>query len=308
MTNAIETALKRAFKDMDPHTGMFPEDWTCLRCGKVLNADGGHPAELYAGTFTGLCYPCTSAGPFVVSIAELDGAQKVSWPPHCPAWRRDRETFYGYPDCETCKGFGVAGARRGYQAPRLRCEACSNRYWHHPRRAWASARDSLIHKAAEARYQRLMDQAALAALGTKRASRKRISEAIAALPVDEVAAIRTAVLAKFDPLRKRHSAITERIYAASPPPPPTPKQHQLVWTPQVSKDGYRYAGEPEILHEGTLEECRERWTAFMVQKGMFETDPDRYPAIGLLRTEGALNSVFLIPSGSLTLLSPDRKD
>lgn len=33
----------------------------CNRCGKPLNKDGGHPAELYAGTYTGLCYGCQNS-------------------------------------------------------------------------------------------------------------------------------------------------------------------------------------------------------------------------------------------------------
>ena len=37
--------------------GMYPQH-ECSGCGKLLNADGGHPAELYAGTYTGLCYEC----------------------------------------------------------------------------------------------------------------------------------------------------------------------------------------------------------------------------------------------------------
>lgn len=108
----IEDTLKRAYKDMDEKTGMFPADWRCSNCGKQLNADGNHPAELYAGTFNGLCYACTSGPAFVVKGSELpDGARLVSHPPACPSWRRDRTTHWAYPDCVECKGLG---AKRRY--------------------------------------------------------------------------------------------------------------------------------------------------------------------------------------------------
>lgn len=104
----IGAALERAYAPMDKSTGMYPADWTCKACGKVLNADGGHPAELYAGTYTGLCYGCERAGTYVVPDSELpDGARRVSWPPACPSWRRDRTEHWAYPDCEDCKGKGA---------------------------------------------------------------------------------------------------------------------------------------------------------------------------------------------------------
>jgi hypothetical protein len=105
---SIKQTLDRAYKDMDPSTGMFPADWACKVCGKTLNADGNHPAELYAGTFTGLCYTCERGGPYVVPGSELpDGGRRVSHPPACPSWRRDRTDHWGYPDCENCKGQGA---------------------------------------------------------------------------------------------------------------------------------------------------------------------------------------------------------
>lgn len=305
MTNVVNDLLKRAYKDMDPSTGEFPADWCCIRCGVTLNADGGHPAEIYAGTYNGLCYPCTSAGPFVVSVAVLDGAQEVSWPPHCPSWRRDRETFYGYTDCDHCKG---AGAVRGYgyHTPVWnRCDACSHRYHDHPDRKRVWDRDTLLRKVADARFRRMIDAAALASLGVKRASRKRIDAAALELPEDVVTAIRTPILEKWAMLKVRNDIARKAIYASTPPPPPAPKQHQLIWTPSRSEDG---RGKPEVITEGTLDECRTAWTAFMTDKRMFETDPDRYPAIGKLRTDGALNTLHLIGSGSIMLLGPDRKD
>lgn len=87
-------------------TGMLPDGIPCKACGKPLNADGGHPAELYAGTYNGLCYACTKAGPYAVDVFP-DGTVQLSYPPHCPSWRRDREKFYAHPDCEDCAGAGM---------------------------------------------------------------------------------------------------------------------------------------------------------------------------------------------------------
>jgi hypothetical protein len=125
----IADLLERAYRDMDKSTGMFPSDWTCKGCGKVLNADGGHPAELYAGTFNGLCYACTGRSGFVVETFE-DGCQLWSYPPHCPSWRRDRETAYGYADCPDCKGSGRVAPSRGQFGPIPKhCSDCLARHY-----------------------------------------------------------------------------------------------------------------------------------------------------------------------------------
>lgn len=124
----IAATLKTAYAEMDPSTGMFPADWTCKVCGKVLNADGGHPAELYAGTYSGLCYACERGPAYVVPDSELpDGGRLVSHPPACPSWRRDRTTHWGYPDCEECKGQG-ARKRYGHNGDYTEyCRACMAR-------------------------------------------------------------------------------------------------------------------------------------------------------------------------------------
>lgn len=223
MTNIIEDTLRKAFKDMDPVTGHFPS-WPCQGCGKELDGEyGPNPAETYAGTFNGLCYTCTGKSPFVVSIAELDNARLVSWPPHLPSWRRDRETFYGYEDCQHCEGLG---AKRAYR-PRSsvsgggplweRCSSCGPRYWDHPRRRWLQAREDLLARATQARFTHLLDQAALAELGVKRASRKRLNEAAQALPEDHVSAIRALVIARYVAIKVRLNVLRDDIYATRSP-------------------------------------------------------------------------------------------
>jgi hypothetical protein len=124
---AESSVISRLFPEMDPSTGMFPEGWICLSCGKRLNADGNHPAELYAGTFNGLCYACTSAPGFVARVLP-DGCQLWSYPPHCPSWRRDRERAYGYPDCGTCKGSGRI-SHGSWTSPPRHCDDCFDRHF-----------------------------------------------------------------------------------------------------------------------------------------------------------------------------------
>lgn len=124
--------------------GMLPEGAKCKKCGKLLNADGGHPAELFLGTYTGLCYSCERSGPYTVGVFKLDGAVKISYPPHSPAWSREREEYTGYPDCPDCQGSG----RRYVSRPLYRggsyysyggsyysyCRRCHETFWDHPRR------------------------------------------------------------------------------------------------------------------------------------------------------------------------------
>lgn len=156
MTNPVETALAAITKDMDPSTGMYPVGWACSRCGKTLNADGCHPAELYAGTFTGLCYGCERSGSYVVPGSELpDGARLVSHPPSCPSWRRDRTEHWAYPDCPDCGG---QGARVRYSSMSHGnyteyCRACAARVTA-PRRANEVALLRAVADALEAEHLR----------------------------------------------------------------------------------------------------------------------------------------------------------
>jgi hypothetical protein len=102
--SAVTEALKEVYSQMDS-SGHFPVH-PCHGCGTPLCGwDGPRPAETYAGTYTGLCYSCERAGPHVVE--ELpDGTQRISYPPHCPSWRRAREEFWARPGCEECDGTG----------------------------------------------------------------------------------------------------------------------------------------------------------------------------------------------------------
>lgn len=165
--------------------GFYPQH-PCKACGKPLQGDGdGHPAESYAGTYTGLCDVCTRAGGYVEHTYR-DGAQRWSYPPHCPAWRRDRETFHAYPDCQTCQGSGrlyvsrscaVGGSYYSY------CPQCFERFYGEPLRAEHSRRSDQIARDAQDAYSR--DVKALA---------KRTHRKVTDIPAAELADLARAHL------------------------------------------------------------------------------------------------------------------
>lgn len=152
---APDHALGGIYAIMDRH-GMLPDDWWCTRCAKPLNADGNHPAELYAGTFNGLCYGCTSEAPYVAAVAQLDGCQRVSWPPKEPSHRRDRTVHYGYPDCASCQGLGATGSPYSAKS----CDACLERYSKHPLRVSWRRWSEMIMRSCQAAFERAWDRAA----------------------------------------------------------------------------------------------------------------------------------------------------
>lgn len=115
--------------------GMLPSH-KCRQCGKVLNVDGGHPAELHLGTYTGLCYSCENGGPICIA-QHASGAETWEFAPHCPAWRRSRERFIGFPGCPDCGGRGrimVAQSDvQGGSFPR-NCVCAQRHYQYTPRK------------------------------------------------------------------------------------------------------------------------------------------------------------------------------
>jgi hypothetical protein len=211
---AVQGLLDRAYADMDKD-GMFPSNWCCVRCGKQLNADGHHPAELYAGTYNGMCYRCTLGPKFLEGTRGLDGGNVWNHPPHCPSWRRDREKHVFFWDCEDCHGEG----RRTSWNNAARCDTCSKRTYMtgtiHDHDAFRRrARD-----AAQARFERRM----VAHLKLpKRISKKRRIEALNALKEAEPGtwkAIADRTLAEWKPVdeaitRRAERMGTYRVYSA----------------------------------------------------------------------------------------------
>jgi len=126
---AVE-AWKKAAESMDEN-GMLPPH-NCHRCGKPLNADGNRPAELYLGTYTGLCTACMNASPYEVKRL-ISGAKLMSHPPHLPSWRRSREEFIWFEDCpDKCIKGVVPGTWGGWSNYPKQCPTCLARHENHP--------------------------------------------------------------------------------------------------------------------------------------------------------------------------------
>ncbi|MGN6633849.1 MAG: hypothetical protein ACTHJ6_00115 [Oryzihumus sp.] len=195
-------AWQQGLKDlqMGPD-GLFQVELRCLRCSKVLNADGGHPAEVHAGCYNGLCYACTAAGPYVEKVYLLDGARAVNYPPHCPSWRRDREHFTGYLDCPECKGSGVAGwlpTAGGSSSYRHYCTACHSRFYDPPLRRRSCDWSRLLMERAQAAFERRLKQH----LGLRpRCSRKAYQAALATLSKEDQKPIAAEIIARCQSLR-----------------------------------------------------------------------------------------------------------
>ncbi len=142
--------------------GMLPPH-PCKVCGEMLNADGGHPAELYLGGYTGMCYKCQNAARYVAKEYP-DSAVMWSYPPSCPSWRRDRETFTAYSDCLNCRGDGQHPAYSNGGSYRSYCKTCSDRFYVAPTRQYYYNRCKAITEAAKAVYE----QTVIKAFGKKK--------------------------------------------------------------------------------------------------------------------------------------------
>lgn len=210
MFDAISEAMGRT-------AGMFPSAWTCRGCARPLDADGMHPAELYAGTCTGLCYECEGKPLFVKETYVLDGAMRVSYPPSCPSWRRDREEFLAYADCATCGGGGIGSSDWMHGATyRHYCAACHNRFYAHPLRARAIRHRQRLYEAAERVWQSELARIARSML-PKRAPKRAVSALardIAKSP--RMAAIKRDLLARHKQACARLEPLSRRAYETVP--------------------------------------------------------------------------------------------
>lgn len=139
-----------SFTPMDENGFLPPQP--CRRCGRQLEGEGsGRPAELYAGTFTGLCNGCTNAPDYSMSDPGDPKANIVSCSPALPSWRRDRETFVAFADCPYCLGHGYAWRSGSTHRWRQQCDVCADRRWNRYARArehWYRKRFEEIRKAA----------------------------------------------------------------------------------------------------------------------------------------------------------------
>ncbi len=137
--------------------GMLPPH-PCKVCGQILNADGGHPAELYLGGYTGMCYKCQNATSYVAKRYP-DKAMLWSYPPQCPSWRRDREERTAYADCPDCHGVGQVVSRSGGNQTYVYCKTCTDRFYFAPTRQYYYNRCKAITSAAKAVYERALIKA-----------------------------------------------------------------------------------------------------------------------------------------------------
>lgn len=140
--------------------GFLPQQ-NCQGCGKPLNRDK-NPAELYAGTFTGLCYECERKAAYV-TYEFSDGAKYWSHAPHCPSWRRDRETFIAYDDCPECKekhGRIMVSRNFSQGGPYpIQCQTCLSRYTSHPERQASTAAIDKARQVLDSSLKRILYQA-----------------------------------------------------------------------------------------------------------------------------------------------------
>lgn len=210
-----EHKLGGIYAIMDRH-GMLPDGpdgFGCVRCAKPLNMDGNHLAELYAGTFNGLCYGCTSAPPYVARIAVLDGAREVSWPPNCPSYRRDRQKHLAYEGCGNCAGMGLTlvngHTSRSMNNAGHYCEPCMTRYTAHPVRKAADKWLTQCMRSCDAVFQLAVDQAAGVPRKCTKKRRAELREAFAGPDRDhktpEFAALAAIYLAGYHRIRGRIS-------------------------------------------------------------------------------------------------------
>jgi hypothetical protein len=196
-------------------TGHFTVPLNCQNCGCRLGER--NPAEVHAGCYNGLCYRCTSSGPYIEAIAVLDGARRVSWPPHCPSWRRDRETHIAYADCTNCGGWGATGYHSMDHAARY-CEPCLDRYSNHPLRVMNDSYRRRLREVGQEVFDRKRCQAAGV---PKRCSYKRRTEMLAALPEETTQALRVDIMKRYRGLEARAQARQIRlgVNAWRPPRP-----------------------------------------------------------------------------------------
>ena len=135
--------------------GFLPEH-CCKWCGSKLRGhDSGYPAELYAGTYTGLCYSCTSSKPFMEK-EWADGCQLWNFPPHQPSWRRDRETYFYHASCKQGCDHGRVYASRGQGGFYYRyCEYCLDKYCSNKFRIAAAQATLNVYEIGNKVYDRL---------------------------------------------------------------------------------------------------------------------------------------------------------
>ena len=92
----------------------------------------GEPSN-YLGIYTGSCFQCQNRGCYVEKEL-VDGCLVLNFPPACPSYRREREIFYAYSNCEECGGQGHKMKYSSGANYREYCKTCSDKYYAFPLR------------------------------------------------------------------------------------------------------------------------------------------------------------------------------
>ena len=114
--------------------GFFPPH-PCKNCGKMLDYEKTGEPSNYAGSsqYTGECYSCNQRPSFILKTL-VDGCNEISFPAHNPSYRRQREEFHAYPNCDDCGGQGHKIAYSSGWSYREYCKTCFDRYYAFPLR------------------------------------------------------------------------------------------------------------------------------------------------------------------------------
>lgn len=117
----------------------IPGGLDCAICGNALGSidnPRSNPAESYAGTYTGLCYGCERSAVWGCYRCE-DGLVYYSHPPSSPSWRRDRQFYFAYGDCDDCRKGAVRVSRSDAMGGsyNTQCTKCRDLAYAHPVRA-----------------------------------------------------------------------------------------------------------------------------------------------------------------------------
>ena len=129
--------------------GFYPPH-NCRNCGLPLSGENGpRPAELYAGTYTGLCYKCQSIAKAVVHTSHLDGAMHISYRAQNYSGLGSRVCYVAYADCPVCNGNGRIKGEYNRNAccySYRHCMTCHHRYYEEPHRKVYSEASSKLSR------------------------------------------------------------------------------------------------------------------------------------------------------------------
>lgn len=192
--------------------GMYPQH-NCKQCNNPLNPNDHRPAELYAGTYTGLCYSCQNLPAYVVTCYKIDNCLIISHSPNSPSHRRDRSEHHAFIDCFVCKGTGHLYVSRSYAVGGSYyryCADCLDRYYNQPMRMSYTAEVKEITENKIQPYKLALDKQFRKIVPTelKEKNYSECNEADKKL----FTKLATPLLAEYDEFRKKAIALPDLLY------------------------------------------------------------------------------------------------